>query len=56
MAKKRKKRVEEILIAAGLFIGLGIGMIYNMVAPGVLIGFGCGLAASFIAKLLMKKK
>jgi hypothetical protein len=54
MAKKKKKGA-ELLFIAGLFIGLGIGMIYNQVAAGVLIGMGCGSAAWFIAALLMKK-
>jgi len=54
--KKKKKHVAELLFVGGLFIGLGIGMIYNQVAAGVLIGMGCGFIASFIARVLMKQK
>ena len=35
MAKKDKER---LLIPAGIWIGLGIGMIFNQVVAGVLIG------------------
>ncbi len=54
--KNKNKQVIDLLFVGGLFIGLGIGMIYNQVAAGVLIGMGCGFIASFVAKLLMKKK
>jgi hypothetical protein len=56
MANKKKKHVGELLFVAGLFIGLGIGMLYNQVAPGVLIGMGCGFIAWFVAALLIKKE
>ena len=56
MAKKKRNKTAELLFVAGLFIGLGIGMLYNQVAAGVLIGMGCGFAGMFIAAVIMKKK
>ena len=57
MAKRKKeKHIADLLFIAGLFIGLGIGMIFNHATAGVLIGMGCGFIASFVAKLLMKRK
>ena len=53
---KKRNKVTDLLFLAGLFIGLGVGMIYNQVAVGVLIGMGCGFAGMFVATLMMKKK
>ena len=52
--KKRRKedKGEDIIFVGGLFIGLGFGMIYGMVAQGVLIGMGIGFIAMGIVKLL----
>ena len=36
----------RFLIPAGLFIGLGIGLLFNYPGPGLLIGMGFGFIAS----------
>lgn len=53
---KKRSKLPDLLFVAGLFIGLGLGMLYNQVAAGVLIGMGCGFIAMFIAAVIMKKK
>jgi hypothetical protein len=56
MAKKKKKHKDHsgMLIPAGLFVGLGIGLITGQVAGYLLIGLGVGFLASALAN--MKKK
>jgi hypothetical protein len=57
MKKKIKKIYEDKsdwLIAAGLFIGLGVGFITGHILGYGLIGFGLGLLATFL--LTRKKK
>jgi len=54
MAKiKTKHDKNNWLIAAGLFIGLGIGLITGQIWGCVLIGFGLGL---LVAYLISRKK
>tara|TARA_Y100000034_G_C6832289_1_gene375786 strand:+ start:627 stop:788 length:162 start_codon:yes stop_codon:yes gene_type:complete len=50
--KKKKKKEDHagIFIPAGLFIGLGLGLIFGQVAGGVLLGLGIGFLAMAIAK------
>lgn len=40
----------EYLFLAGLFIGLGLGFLFDQVVPGILIGLGAGFLLSGIAK------
>ncbi|MFC1728619.1 hypothetical protein ACFLZ7_04100 [Nanoarchaeota archaeon] len=46
---KKVKNKNGMLVGAGLFIGIGVGMLYNQVAVGTLIGLGVGLLAAWIA-------
>tara|TARA_Y100000310_G_scaffold330486_1_gene402210 strand:- start:309 stop:461 length:153 start_codon:yes stop_codon:yes gene_type:complete len=38
----------KYLITAGLFIGIGVGMLIGEVAAGTLIGLGIGYLASYL--------
>ena len=46
MNKKNAK--ERLLFSGPMFIGLGIGFIFNQVAAGVLIGIGVGFVLQFL--------
>jgi hypothetical protein len=50
--KKKADKGEDMLFVGGLFIGLGFGMAYGMVAQGVIIGMGIGFIAMGIVKLM----
>ena len=61
MAKQKSKpknkyaSAENMLIPAGLLIGIGIGLMTGQVAGWTLIGLGTGFLAVFIA-LMVKNK
>ncbi|MEZ4521941.1 MAG: hypothetical protein R3A46_09920 [Thermomicrobiales bacterium] len=42
---------EGLAIPAGLFIGIGIGMVIGHVAAGVMIGLGCGFLAMMVVRM-----
>ena len=50
----KEKKKGETLVAAGLFIGIGIGLATKQVAAGTLIGLGVGIAAAFIYSAIYK--
>jgi len=50
-----KKKINGLLVLAGLFIGLGVGLALDETAAGVLIGLGVGFLAAFIAAVAIKK-
>jgi len=52
---KKKKDAEDLAVPAGIFIGLGIGLITGQVVGGVLIGLGAGFFFMMIVKLIRKK-
>jgi len=56
--EKHEKQIENLLIPAGLLIGLGIGFSIDQVAAGTLIGLGAGFLATFIYHMtsITKKK
>jgi hypothetical protein len=59
MAKKFKKEkwsIETGVFLGGLFIGLGLGLLYGRPDVGVLIGLGIGFLGGAIVHLLKKKK
>lgn len=43
-----QKAKERLLFSGPMFIGLGIGFIFNQVAAGVLIGIGIGFILQFL--------
>lgn len=53
---KKEEKLGGLLILAGLFIGLGIGMALGTTAPGALIGLGIGFVAAYAAAVMKKKK
>ncbi len=54
MAKKvSKKNPKDFLFLACLFLGLGIGFIYNNAAAGAILGLGVGF---FAASIYTQKK
>jgi len=46
--KKRKHDKSDWLVAAGLFIGLGFGLITGQIWECLLIGLGLGLLATYL--------
>ena len=54
--KKKIKEPEKLLVLAGLFIGLGIGIYMDKTSVGVLIGLGAGFLAAFFYTQTKKKK
>ncbi len=54
--KKGKRRgASGLLIPAGLFLGLGIGWIFDKMVEGLFIGLGVGFLAFAIILLTMKE-
>ncbi|MFC1775093.1 hypothetical protein ACFLZN_02140 [Nanoarchaeota archaeon] len=57
MAKKKvcehQHKVGGLLVLAGLFIGIGVGMILQQTVASALIGLGGGFLAAFIAHLVL---
>ena len=52
--KKEKRRKADLLIAAGLFLGFGIGFALGNIPAGILVGFGGGFTAYAIARFFEK--
>jgi hypothetical protein len=53
-----KKKMEDwmgLFIPGGLFIGMGLGFLYNQLVAGLFIGLGMGFALAATAHLVMKK-
>lgn len=55
VVKKRKKILTRLFPAAGLFIGIGIGLIMGNPGSGTLIGLGVGILASIVYIIQNKK-
>ncbi len=51
-----KRNINALLVLAGLFIGLGIGLALDKTGAGALVGLGAGFLAAFIATKIEKKK
>lgn len=49
-----EKKLGTLLVLAGLFVGIGVGLIMDETAAGTLIGLGVGFLATFIAVLARK--
>jgi len=53
-SEKKKEGIEGLFIPAILFIGMGLGLIYNNLAAGTLIGLGIGFIIMALIRLLKK--
>ena len=51
----KKHTVTGGLIGGGLFIGMGIGWIFDQFIPGLFIGLGAGIVLSVIMNLIRGK-
>lgn len=49
---KRRKGLTELAIPAGLFIGIGIGLLVDNVAAGILIGLGAGFLLTIVLRAI----
>lgn len=60
--KKRmdKKNVDKdngaFFVPAGLFLGIGLGFLYNILIPGLFIGLGVGFLLYAIINMIKRKK
>ena len=50
-----KKDPSGLLIPAGLFIGLGLGYLYDKVTAYMLLGLGLGFLGTFLIQMKKKK-
>lgn len=56
MFGKRKNVHNHHFIAAGLFIGMGIGLVYNALIVGLFLGLGVGFLCSALAHAFKKQE
>lgn len=58
MAKDKKDRsgAGALFIPGGLFLGFGIGFLFNNLVPWVFLGLGAGFIAFAISLFLQRKK
>lgn len=57
--KSKKKKEHDkgaLFIPAGLFIGMGLGFLYDKFVEGMFLGLGAGFIAFAIVQLFTKKK
>ena len=57
MAKEKEQRKGDaagVFIPAGLFIGIGLGFLYNQLVAGLFIGLGLGFVIFALIKLMRK--
>jgi len=57
-AKKQTKQDSNSLVGlwipAGIFVGLGLGMLYNKTAEGLFIGLGAGFILMALTRMIRK--
>lgn len=51
---KKKKELAGLFIPAGLFIGFGLGFLFNNIPAYIFIGFGAGFLLFAITMVLKK--
>jgi hypothetical protein len=56
MDKTNKTKAISFLVPGCMFIGIGIGFIFNAIAVGVMIGLGTGLLLTGIIEIFNKKE
>lgn len=54
--EKHKEEMGGLFIPAGLFVGMGLGFLFNQLVAGMFIGLGVGFLFFAIASLFSKKK
>jgi len=52
--KGKWEKAGELSVLAGLFIGLGVGMLNDMTGTGALIGLGVGFLIALIFNMFRK--
>jgi len=50
----KQNRQDEFIIPAGFLIGLGVGLLVDLVIPGILIGVGLGFIGSGLIRFVKK--
>ena len=50
---KKQKGVSGVAIPAGLFIGIGVGILVDDIVAGVMIGLGCGFLGMIILRIIV---
>jgi hypothetical protein len=45
-----------LLIPAGIFIGMGIGFLFDQLVGGIFLGLGLGFLGMFLSQFLKKLK
>lgn len=53
---KNRREIGGLFIPAGLFIGMGLGFLYNHLVEGLFLGLGAGFLLFALMYLLKKKK
>jgi hypothetical protein len=53
--KSKRKATSGLFIPAGLFIGMGIGFVYNSLVAGLFIGLGAGFLLFALVMVLVKE-
>ena len=56
MEKTKKINPTDFIIPGFMFIGMGIGYIFNMIAVGLMIGMGTGFLATALYKMYNSKE
>ena len=55
MSEARRRDISGPLFVAFMFLGMGIGFLFDKVAPGLFIGMGLGFFAMAVARALMRE-
>ena len=50
---KKRKGVTGLAIPAGLFIGLGIGFVFDEITAGIFLGLGGGFLVMIIVRAIL---
>ena len=57
LTKKRKEDAKSgHFVLAGLFLGMGLGFLYNKITVGIFLGLGFGFLFSAVSQVLKKNK
>lgn len=54
--KKERREKGSLFIPAGLFLGMGLGFLYNQITVGIFLGLGSGFIVYAITNLFKKRK